>query len=141
MTFPYEEKRRDRKKKRRMKQRPTISKSTAQRVHAKRSFKKRLGVNLTPELRRELVDKILSKKAELIHKQSNRVSIFDVNHKIKGKQEVLRLVFDKMRKNIITTLNNLPDPENVKHQFGLRGTQENEKDSNGLKHNDSRLNG
>lgn len=136
MDFPYEGQRRDRKKKRKMKRRPTFSKSTAQRIHAKRSFQKRLGVKLTPELRRELVDKILSKRADLVYKQSNRVSIFDVDHEIKGKQKVLRLVFDKMRKNIITTLNNLPNPTNAKHEFSLRGIPDYEEDSDELKHND-----
>lgn len=101
------------------KRRPTVSKSTAQRVHAKRKFMQRVGVKLTPELRRELAGKILSKEAELVHKQSNRVSIYDVEHEIEGKREIFRLVFDQMRRNIVTILNNLDEPENVKHQYGL----------------------
>lgn len=105
------------------KRRPTVLKSTAQRMHAKRKFLQRVGIKLTPELRRELSDKILSKEAELVHKQSNRVSIYDVEHEIKGKKETFRLVFDLMRRNIVTILNNLEEPENVKHQYGLGKTK------------------
>ena len=118
-------KRRKNKKKhqKRMKRyRPTTSKSTAQRAHAKHKFMTRVGIKLTSELRRELATKILSKEAELIHKQSNRVSIYDVEHEIEGKKVVFRLVFDRMRKNIVTILNNL-DEHNL-------GKVENERNNN-----------
>lgn len=120
----------NRKKLRQMKKyRPTISKSTAQRAHAKRKFMSRVGIKLTSELRRELATKILSKEAELVYKQSNRISIYDVEYKVKGKKEIFRLVFDRMRKNIVTILNNLDEPENAKHQHGLRKA-ENEGNNN-----------
>jgi hypothetical protein len=109
----------NRKKQRKLKKyRPTISKSTAQRIHAKRKFMKRVGIQLTPELRRELSTKILTRKAELVQKQSNRISIYDVKHTVKGKSETFRLVFDRMRKNIVTILNNLD-----KHPCNMKETQ------------------
>jgi len=111
-----------------LKHRPTISKSTAQRIHAKRRFAMRTGLILTHELRRELSTKILERKAKLVEKQSNRVSIYDVEHKIKGKSEVFRLVFDKMRKNIVTILDNLDESQDAEHQLELR-TMENETDN------------
>jgi len=116
--------RRKSKKKQQMKRfRPTVSKSTAQRIHAKRKFMKRVGIKLTSELRRELANKILSKNAELVRKQSNRVSIYDVNHTVEGKSKTFRLVFDKMRRNIVTILNNLERPEDVKHQINRERNQ------------------
>jgi len=121
----FETRRMSKRKRRRIKRtRPTVSKSTAQRIHAKRKFLLRVGVELTSELRRDLVNKILSKEAGLVSKQSNRVSIYDVKHVAEGKEKVFRLVFDKMRKNIVTILNNLERPENVEHKLGLKNASE-----------------
>jgi len=118
MYYKSDKRRKNKRKRQRMKRfRPTISKSTAQRVHAKRKFMSRVGIKLTPELRRRLSDKILAKEAELVHKQSNRISIYDVEHDIEGQKRTFRLVFDRMRKNIVTILNNLDSPKNAKHQF------------------------
>jgi len=121
---------RSRKREQSKKFRPTVSKSTAQRIHAKRRFEKRTGIKLTPKLRRELSAKILSKttEAELVYKQSNRVSIYDVEHEVEGKREIFRLVFDRMRKNIVTILNNLDEPKDARHQFGAK-VAENEADN------------
>jgi len=106
-----------RKRKRMMRAKPTISKGTAQRIHAKNKFMSRVGIKLTPELRRELASKITTKEAELIRKQSNRISIYDVDHEIEGKKRTFRLVFDKMRRNIVTILNNLGDHEDVEYKI------------------------
>jgi len=119
-----------RKRKRMMRAKPTISKSTAQRIHAKNKFMSRVGIKLTPELRRELASKITTKKAELIRKQSNRISIYDVDHEIEGKKRTFRLVFDKMRRNIVTILNNLDGADDVKHKINHKKVN-NEETKNG----------
>jgi len=68
--------------------------------HAKHRFKVRLGVRLTPKMYAGLIQSIQDGDAELVEKQSNRVSIFamEIN------DQKVRVVYDKNTKAIVTVL-------------------------------------
>ncbi len=88
-------------------------KAYAQRKHAKRRFLQRTGILLTRELHDQLIAKIREGSSDVtfVEKQSNRVSVWDVAHKVEGKEIItFRLVYDKMRRNITTVLNNAGEP-------------------------------
>lgn len=90
-------------------------KAYAQRKHAKRRFLQRTGILLTRELHDQLIAKISegSSDAVFVEKQSNRVSVWDVTHKVGDYQKeemTFRVVYDKMRRNITTVLNNVGGP-------------------------------
>lgn len=68
--------------------------------HAKRRFKARLGLRLTPKLYAAMIQNIQDGDAELVEKQSNRVSIFKVE--LDGNK--LSVVYDKNTKAIVTVL-------------------------------------
>lgn len=86
------------------------TKKELQKKHAKRRFQTRVGISLTQELHNLLVRKIQKGGTEAVkvEKQSNRVSVWDVN--VKGcfpdnpELEELRVVYDSNTKNIVTTL-------------------------------------
>jgi len=82
------------------------TKKQAQNVHARRRFQQRFGISLTKELKDEILDTIHKGWANFVEKQSNRISLFDVF--VKGKK--IRVVYDKMRKNIVSALY----PEGIK---------------------------
>jgi len=75
-------------------------KSKAQRIHAKRRCAQRYGVPLSDQLQDELIGKIQSGQATIVHKQSHRVSIFDVAHG----DRTLRVVYDRNTKQLVTFL-------------------------------------
>ncbi len=93
---------------RKKKKKPLIGKAFAQRRHAERRFLQRTGVILTDQLHDQLIAKIRrgGPGITLVEKQSNRVSIWDVIHEIKNEEVTLRIVYDRMRRNIATILNN-----------------------------------
>lgn len=84
------------------------TKKELQKRHAKRRFQARLGIPLTQELHNFLVKKIQNNEAVKVEKQSNRVSVWDIN--IKGlllnnpEIDFVRVVYDSNTKNIVTTL-------------------------------------
>ena len=84
-------------------------KSYAQGRHAERRFLQRTGIVLTHELHGRLTAKIQRDDSDVVfvEKQSNRVSVWDVTHKVEGEKITFRIVYDKMRRNIITVLNNV----------------------------------
>lgn len=84
------------------------TKKELQKRHAKRRFQARLGIPLTQELHNFLVKKIQNNEAVKVEKQSNRVSVWDIN--IKGlllnnpEIDFVRVVYDSNTKNIVTIL-------------------------------------
>lgn len=84
------------------------SKKELQKRHAKKRFQTRLGISLTNELHNFLVRKIQKGEAVKIEKQSNRVSIWDINvgglFKENPEIDSLRVVYDSNTKNIVTIL-------------------------------------
>ncbi len=88
--------RRDRKKK--------GSKGRAQKYHAKRRFRERLGCDWSSGRIQSLKYKIIFGKGEFIEAQSNRLSVWRVEGP--GKK-LIDVIYDKDRKTIVTVL-----PEN-----------------------------
>lgn len=84
------------------------SKKDLQKKHAKRRFQTRVGISLTKELHNILVKKIQKGQAVKFEKQSNRVSIWDINvlGMFPDNPEIkdLRVVYDSNTKNIVTLL-------------------------------------
>lgn len=84
------------------------TKKELQKRHAKRRFQARLGIPLTQELHNFLVRKIQNNEATRVEKQSNRVSVWDINvvglFRDNPEVDVLRVVYDSNTKNIVTTL-------------------------------------
>ncbi len=84
------------------------SKKELQKRHAKKRFQTRLGISLTQELHNFLVQKIQKGQAIKVEKQSNRVSIWDID--VRGlfrenpEIDYLRIVYDSNTKNIVTIL-------------------------------------
>ncbi len=72
------------------------SKDKAQYIHAQRRALERYDLEYTNELKEGIIAKIMNGNAAFVDRQSNRVSIFDVE--VQGKS--VRVVYDKQRKNI-----------------------------------------
>ena len=85
-----------------------FGKNKAQWIHVQKRCLQRTGIEMTRELSNQLVGKITSghPEATFIERQSNRVTIWDIKHEVNGKPITFRAVYDKMRKNIVTILNN-----------------------------------
>tara|TARA_Y100000034_G_scaffold91156_1_gene109940 strand:+ start:1008 stop:1268 length:261 start_codon:yes stop_codon:yes gene_type:complete len=78
-----------------------ISKTKAQRIHAKKRFVERYGLDFTRHVRREFCRRIQKQeKARFIERQSTRVSVWDVEYE----EKIYRVVYDKIRKSIVTVL-------------------------------------
>ena len=86
-----------------------MNKSRAQRSHAKRRFYERFGILLNRKDRQNLINQIQGNRAKFVEKESNRVSLWDVM--VKGK--IIRVVYDKDRKNIVTALPQEADDETI----------------------------
>jgi hypothetical protein len=82
-----------------------MGKQRAQESHARRRFYDRYGIQLTDALHQDLVRKIQDGRAVFVEKQSNRVSVFDLN--VEG-QEIealaVRVVYDRERHIIVSAL-------------------------------------
>lgn len=76
-------------------------KGHALRAHSFRRAVERYNLDLTPELREEIVGKIQSNKSKPVEQQSLRVSVHDVT--LDSGQEV-RVAYDRSRKQLITFL-------------------------------------
>ncbi len=72
----------------------------AQRVHAKKRFLERTGKVLTTADLVAIVGQIQQGKAKLVRRQSNRVSLWDAEHK----GEKVRVIYDRRTKEIVTVL-------------------------------------
>lgn len=78
------------------------SKKKRQKHHAQRRARERFGIYLTDNDVNEIIKMIqnASKKVLFVEKQSNRVSVFQVTYG----DEVFGVVYDKIRKMIVTVL-------------------------------------
>ena len=83
----------------------SLSKSQAQRVHACRRFRQRLGIELTNELHDEVVGMIRQNdpRARFVKRQSLRLSFWEIEFA----RSRCCVVYDRKRGNIVTVL---PDP-------------------------------
>jgi len=75
-------------------------KAKAQKIHAKRRCAQRYGFTLSDGIHDALVKQIHSGTATRVRKQSNRVTIFDVQHD----GRTLRVVYDRNTQQIVTFL-------------------------------------
>lgn len=75
-------------------------KEKALRVHSWRRAHERYGLDLTDELREEIISQIRTGKSIAVEKQSERVSVHDVH--VAG--QVVRVAYDKSRGQLITFL-------------------------------------
>lgn len=86
-----------------------FTKTKGERIHSTKRFLERFNINLTLEKRERIIRKIqnrhIEKEAILIEKQTNRISLYDVI----VENQVVRIVYDKIRKEIVTALH--PDLE------------------------------
>jgi hypothetical protein len=76
------------------------SKHKNQILHARRRAKERAGIDLTPDLRRQLINDIQKGRAKFMWSQSNRVSVWRVF--LAGKKFLA--IYDKDRHSIVTFL-------------------------------------
>ena len=76
-------------------------KSRALFIHAKNRAKERFGIDMNADVHREIVDIIQKNKAKFVQRQSNRVTIWDVDYRYYK----LRVVYDKNRGQVVTFLN------------------------------------
>ena len=83
-----------------MRRRKREKKSKTQFKHASRRCRERFGFSPTQQDFLNWIAKIKRGEAVFVSKQSNRVSIFDLNHE----EHELRLVYDKVRKTICSIL-------------------------------------
>lgn len=76
------------------------NKAQAQRAHAKNRAKERYGIDINRHDQRTLVDMIKTRQTVCLEIQSNRISI----HKLKFKDTVIKIVYDKTRSTIVSFL-------------------------------------
>lgn len=81
-------------------------KADCQRAHAKRRFQERCGIQLTKELRKELLSRIRTGGSEPVESQSLRVKL----HRILIGDDYRVVVYDKKRGEIVTVLPNPGEP-------------------------------
>lgn len=79
-----------------------MSKLKAERIHAKRRFLERFGLELNRSEYADLVKQIQSGKAQFVSRSSNRITKWIVKYVGGGKNEQLIAVYDKMRHSIVT---------------------------------------
>jgi hypothetical protein len=75
-------------------------KKKAQLKHARRRFEGRFDIHLNDNEYLQLVNKIQQGRAEFVERQSNRVTIWNVDHQDK----TIRVVYDKRTKVIVSAL-------------------------------------
>lgn len=91
----------------------TNAKRLAQRVHAKRRAEERYGLVVNKDTRRKLLECIWNGRTTFVMKQSLRVSVFDVEFE----GETYRVVYDKIRKEIVTFLDRDMNPEDKRTSY------------------------
>lgn len=76
------------------------SKGKCQRKHAKRRALERYGIDFTHQNMIDLKHHIMSGRSQNVVTQSNRVTI----HTLEWQGQTVRVVYDKLRKNIVSFL-------------------------------------
>lgn len=84
---------------------PKKNKAKSQKKHAKRRFYERFGLLIEENDLNHIRNKIQEGDGELVEKQSNRVSKW----RVPFKDSIFTVIYDKMRKTIVTVL---PNEEN-----------------------------
>jgi hypothetical protein len=77
------------------------SKKTCQTMHAQKRAVERYGFYPEPASIRHIVEQIQTNRAKLVCRQSRRVSVWDV---VSLSDVPCRVVYDRVRKNIVTFL-------------------------------------
>ncbi len=80
--------------------RKSTGKKRNQIKHARKRFKKRFQIDINDNQYIQIINKIQKGRAEFIRRQSNRVSVWDVD--FEGK--LIRVVYDKKTTAIVTAL-------------------------------------
>lgn len=83
-----------------MQQSRTMNKYDQIKAHAKRRARQRYGIDLNDQVHQELVNMIQKQEAQLVDKQSNRVTVWDMTYK----GDEMRVVYDTLRHLIVTFL-------------------------------------
>ena len=76
------------------------SKRRDQQLHARKRAQERLGLNLSVNRQNEIVGMIQRSECVFVRKDSNRVSVFDVEFE----QETFRVAYDRHRKSLATIM-------------------------------------
>lgn len=77
-------------------------KRIAQRAHTRRRAQERYGVKLNKAAMAALIARIQSNRAKFVERQSNRITVWEVEHQSKR----MRVVYDTKRGTIVTCLPN-----------------------------------
>jgi len=77
-----------------------VTKTVAQRAHARRRALERYGIVLNKEARRAMVEAVRSGRARLVHRRSNRVATYE----IEWEGRTVLLSYDRKRGTIVTFL-------------------------------------
>lgn len=75
-------------------------KKKAQKIHAKRRALQRYSIELNKSLHKDWIHQIQNGVAKFVERQSNRISVYEIL--VEGK--IIPVVYDKIRKNIVTVL-------------------------------------
>ena len=77
-----------------------MNKKTSERIHAKRRALQRYNLEFTKKVRNQIKSKIQSNGAKFLHRQSRRVTVWEIDHE----NRKFKVVYDTMRGEIVTFL-------------------------------------
>lgn len=80
------------------------AKRSALRVHARRRFASRLGVQLTRDLEAKIVARIRDGYASLVERQSNAIAVWELALPDDPRATRIRVVYDRRRRCVVTVL-------------------------------------
>lgn len=79
-----------------------MKKTRSYKIHTARRAIERYGFEFTMATLASFVNQIQSNKGQFVKRTSNRVTVWDVSHP--DTEENIRVVYDKIRKSIVTIL-------------------------------------
>lgn len=80
------------------------SKKRCQIEHTAKRFEERFNIIYTQYIKDQILNKIHSGKAVLHKKSTNRISLWDVELEIKDQRLMVRVVYDRLRRNVASVL-------------------------------------
>lgn len=80
------------------------SKKHRQVEHTSKRFQERFGIHYTQFIKDQILNKIHSGKAVLHMKSTNRISLWDVELETKEKTIMVRVAYDRLRRNVASVL-------------------------------------
>ncbi len=80
------------------------SKKRCQVEHTAKRFQERFGMVYTQYIKDQLLHKIQTGKALLHVKSTNRISLWDVELETKEKNVMVRVAYDRLRRNVASVL-------------------------------------